>query len=352
MVAVAAACALAGLADQQPWAPVPRFAIATLALIGLAWIVTFATEQVGGHLGAAVTGVLQATLANLPELFVIVFALNAGEVLVAQTAIVGSLLANALLLLGIVIVVGARRAPGGVMRFSKRLPNDTVTLLLALVFAIVFTSPALGLTPGGGHTQTISVIAAALLLGVYAAWLLPYLRGGNGTHGERPPGREPGAAAPHGVARLTLPAAMLLLIVSGVGSAFVSEWFVAALRPAITVLHISKPFAGLVIVAIAGNAVEHAASVVLAARGSYDLAISVVKSSVAQIAGFLYPVLVIVSLALAAQLTFALAPVYIGALALMSIVVWQVSGDGEASAFEGWALIALYVIVAVVAAYQ
>ena len=81
-------------------------------------MVSFGTEQVGERFGPGVTGVMQSTLGNLPELFVVVFALKAGELVVAQTAIVGSVLANALLVLGLVIVVGARRAPDGVMRFS------------------------------------------------------------------------------------------------------------------------------------------------------------------------------------------------------------------------------------------
>ena len=86
----------------------PRFAIATVALAGLAWVVSFATEQLGERFGPGVTGMLQSTLGNLPELFVVIFALQKGELVVAQTAIVGSVLANALLVLGLVIVVGAR----------------------------------------------------------------------------------------------------------------------------------------------------------------------------------------------------------------------------------------------------
>ena len=106
------------------------------------------------------------------------------------------------------------------------------------------------------------------------------------------------------------------------------------------------------IVAIAGNAVENAAGLVLAWKGRSDLAISVVKNSVAQIAAFLFPVLVLVSFALATTLTFALAPVYIGAFLLMALAVAQVTGDGEAAEFEGWALVAMYVILAAVALYE
>ena len=106
------------------------------------------------------------------------------------------------------------------------------------------------------------------------------------------------------------------------------------------------------IVAIAGNAVENVAGIVLANKGRSDLAISVVKNSVAQIAAFLYPLLVLVSLLTATTLTFALAPVYIGALFGTALIVWQITGDGEATAFEGAALIATFVILATVAAFE
>ncbi len=117
-------------------------------------------------------------------------------------------------------------------------------------------------------------------------------------------------------------------------------------------LGIPKAFAGLVIVAIAGNAVENTAGVVLALKGKTDLAISVVKNSVAQITAFLFPALVLVSLLFATRLTFQLAPVFIGALALTGIALWQITSDGEATPFEGVALVSLYVILAVVTWYE
>src|SRR5271157_5049785 len=127
LLVIALLTALAGVANYQSWAAVPRFALATLALAGLAWIVSFATEQLGTRFGPGVTGMLQSTLGNLPELFVVIFALQKGELVVAQSALVGSILANALLVLGLVIVVGAWRSKDGVMRFSTRLPRDTAT---------------------------------------------------------------------------------------------------------------------------------------------------------------------------------------------------------------------------------
>jgi Ca2+:H+ antiporter len=373
---IAVLSALAGVANYERWSAVSRFAIATFALAGLAWVVSFATEQLGERFGPAITGMLQSTLGNLPELFVVIFALQKGELIVAQTAIIGSILANALLVLGLVIVVGSRRAPDGVMRFSKRLPRDTATLLQVTVFIIVLLGLSLGShDPASHHVKTISVVGAICLLIVYLAWVVPYLRsdvrpgGGAGAEdagdpheatrpaavtalAERPYVERPRAERPHGVARISLGATLVLLLTAGVGSAFVSEWFINGLAPAIVQLGISQAFAGLVIVAIAGNAVENTAGLVLAWKGRSDLAISVVKSSVAQIAAFLFPALVLISFALATTLTFSLAPVYIGALALTALALWQVTGDGEAMAFEGWALVALYVILATLTLYE
>jgi Ca2+:H+ antiporter len=344
---------LAGVANYQTWPAVPRFAVATAALAGLAWVVSFATEQLGERFGPAITGMLQSTLGNLPELFVVIFALQKGELIVAQTAIIGSVFANALLVLGLVIVVGARQAKDGVMRFSPRLPSDTATLLQVTVFIIVLLGLSLGAhDPASHHVKTISAVGAVCLLIVYLAWVIPYLRSdvAPASNPVQPSGQPPsaGSIGP----RVPLSQTLLLLTIAGVGSAFVSDWFINALSPAISVLHISQAFAGLVIVAIAGNAVENVAGIVLASKGRSDLAISVVKNSVAQIAAFLFPLLVLISFALATTLTFALAPVYIGALALMALAVWQVTGDGEAVAFEGWALVALYVVLATLTLYE
>ena len=345
LAVVFAAAALAGLAHYLDWPSGLAFALATIALAGLAHMVGFATEQVGELFGPAMTGVLQSTLGNLPELFVVIFALRAGETTVAQTSIIGSLFANALLVLGLVIVVGARAAPDGVMRFKRRLPMDTSTLLLVTSFIIVIVGLAhASHDPAASHERELSAIAAVALLLVYVAWVIPYVRGESRDAAPRPEG--------HPGPRVPLPVSITLLALGGLGAAFVSDWFIAALRPTIDALGVSDAFAGLVIVAIAGNAVENVAGIVLAQKGQSDLAISVVKNSVAQVAAFLYPVLVLISLLFATQLTFALAPVYIGALLLTALAVWQITGDGEAVAFEGLALIAIYVILAALTLYE
>ena len=332
---MAAATALAGVLRYAADPGVVPFVAAAAALAGLAWLVSFGTEQVGARFGPAVTGFLQSTLGNLPEFFIVIFALSAGETVVAQTSIIGSLFANALLVLGLVIVVGARSADDRCMRFGKRLPSDTATLLLVAIFIIVIAGLSVGSSDRASNDiKTISAIGAGCILVVYAAWAWSYLRGGSST----PEGQEHTATVPLGFA-------IALLALGGVGAAFVSDWFIHALDPAIESLGVSKAFAGLVIVAIAGNAVENFAGIVLARKRRYELAISVVKNSVAQIAAFLFPALVLVSLAFEHTLTFQLQAVYIGALFFTAIAIWQITGDGEAQEFEGWALIAIYVML-------
>lgn len=337
--ATAAITAVAGVLRYSDASAVVAFAAATLALAALAWVVSTAAEQVGMRFGPAVTGLMQASVGNLPEFFVVIFALSAGELVVAQSSLVGSILANALLVQGLVIVTGAIESDDDLMRFRRRLPNDSATLAMVALSVIVLVG--LAIASGGAvshHVQGLSIVGAICLLVVYATWIWGYLRS------DTPP--------VEGEPRLTFPLAVGLLAAGGVGAGFVSEWFIDSLDPAVHSLGISKAFAGLVIAAIAGNAVEHVASIVFAHKGQSDLAISVVKNSASQIASFLFPALVLISIPFATSLTFSLPTAYIGALFITALVSWQVTGDGEARVFEGVALVAIYVVLATFTLYD
>jgi len=326
---------------------VAQFFVGILALALLAWTVGVGTEVVGARFGPATTGVLQSTLGNLPELFIVVFALRAGEIVVAQTSILGSLLANALFVLGLAIIAGAWRAEDGIMRFHTRLPNDTTMLLMLVVFIIAILSTSLSLNDeASDNAVTISVIGAVLILVVFGAWLASYLKAGAG---------EAPALEEHHAPAISFGVGVAVLALAGLAAAFVSEWFVAVIDPAVTKLGISKAFTGLVIVAIAGNAVENVVGVQLAWKRRYDLAISVVKNSVAQIAAFLYPALVLISLAFTNRLTFALPTaglVLVVGLVFTALALWQITGDGQAAVYEGCALVATYAVLATVVWFE
>ncbi len=322
-------------------APSTAVAVTTGLALGLvAWAIAVGTDALGERLGPAATGVVQSTVGNLPGFFIVVFALAEEEVIVAQTSILGGVFANGLALLGLALLVGALRSPTGEMRFAPRLPNDTATLLLLSSFVIVL----LGLSDtvadrASEHQVEISVVGALCLLGVYVTWLIGYLRIPEET---RPRLRR--APVPEG--RIGPRAAVGILVVASVAAAFVSGWFVEALGPAADDLGISRVFAGLVIAGIAGYAIPNIVGVTFAGRGESELAISVIKNSIAQLTAVVFPLSVLVSLLFAEQMTFVLSPVLIAALALAAIAIWQITGDGRAMPFEGWALVALYVVLA------
>src|SRR4051812_40273587 len=222
------ATAAAGIAHYADAPSVLAFVVAGVALAALASIVSFATEQVGERFGPAVTGGLQATLGNLPEVFIVLFALWARPVVVAQTSVGGSPVSNALLVLGAVIIVGARR--DGTMRFRPRLPQDTATLLLSASFVITLVALAVAShAEASRHVDSLSAIAAVCLLAIYGAWLWGYLRSD-----------EPREAAleTSGRAQIPMAVSVTLLAIAGIGAAFASDWFVSALEPAIQSLGI------------------------------------------------------------------------------------------------------------------
>jgi Ca2+:H+ antiporter len=156
---------------------------------------------------------------------------------------------------------------------------------------------------------------------------------------------EPAAAVEHG-ADWSLPVALGMLAATGVGAALVSDWFVHALEPAMKSLGISQAFAGLVIVAIAGNAVENVVGVQLAAKNQADYALQVIMQSPLQIALVVAPVLVLVAPLVGASFTLVLPPLLIAALLMAVLVTVLVVLDGESNWLEGATLIALYAVIA------
>jgi Ca2+:H+ antiporter len=314
------------------------FVLSAIALAGLASLVGDGTEQLGHRLGPGATGVLQSALGNLPELFIAIFALRAGLVLVVQTALIGSILANSLLVLGLAFLAGGLK--NGVQKFGSTQTRMISTLLVLSVASLAI--PTLATAPGGpdvGHTEDLSIICAVVLLIVFAASIPFSLRGG--------PGASADVELPSPESLWPLPVAIGLLAGAGTAAAFVSDWFVEALKPSMSALGLSEAFVGLVIVAIAGNAVENVVGVQMAIRNKPDLAISLILNSSLQVALALTPALVILSPFLGgAHLTLILPQLLIVALALTALLGAFVVYDGESTWLEGAALIGLYIIIA------
>jgi len=329
-------CVLAGLAHYGGWASVLAFVLSACAVAVLASLVGRSVDQLGDRFGPGATGVLQSALGNLPELFICIFALKAGLVDVVRAALVGSILANLLLVLGLAFLVGGLRH--GTQQLGSERARTIVVLMLLSVTAMAIPSIAHEVhSPAAAHEVPFSVIVSVVLLILFGLSLPFSLRRESGA------GPDPDAEEP----RWPLALAIGLLAGAGLLAAFVSDWFVAALQPAMDSLGVSEAFAGLVIVAIAGNAVENVVGVQLAAGGRSEYAFSVILNSPLQIALVLAPVLVLVSQVFGlASLTLVFGPMLVVALVLAILLAAVIAIDGESTWLEGATLIALYAVVA------
>jgi Ca2+:H+ antiporter len=333
--------------------PLLAFAASVIALAAGAVAVSEATERLAHRLSPAATGVVQSTLGNLPELFLAIFALQAGLVQVVAAALVGSVLGNALFVLGLALLVGGLRH--GTLRFSAAANRLYATELLLGVAALII--PFLATQPGApdfGHAEELSVVVSVVLLVVFAVSVPISLRLKQAGPGATPDvesasaeaeAAEVGAAAPH-PAPYPLGQTLLLLGGSAASAAFVADWFVEALQPAMAAIGMSEAFAGLIVVAIAGNAIEHLAGVTAAYKNRADLSLSLILNSALQVVLFLAPVIVLLSFVVApVPLTLIFSPLLLATLAVTVLLVYAIVADGEANAFEGAMLLGLYVIV-------
>ena len=326
----AALVAIAGVLNYAGLNAVLRFVAAAVALAVLARLVGTATEQLGGRLGAGGAGSVQSALGNLPELFVALFALQKGLIGVVKAALIGSVLANSLLVLGLAFFAGGLR--NGTQRFDSPRARTiaTLTLLAASILSVPTFADVLH-SPAAAHEQTLSLICGGVLLVVFVSTLGIFLKGD---------------AVPSEPPRWSLTATIVVLAASAAGAVFVSDWFVSALEPATASLHMSQTFAGLVVVAIAGNAVENVVGVQLALRNRPDFAISVIVNSSLQVALALTPVILFASLFFATSMTLVFPTLLAVSLLLAAFVTAVVVYDGESTWPEGVVLIGLYVVIA------
>ena len=313
------------------------FSVSAIALALTAIVVGDATEQLGSRLGPGATGVLQAAFGNLPELFIAIFALRAGLAHVVQAALVGSILGNSLLVFGLALFLGGLK--NGTQRFNSEPPRMIATLMLLAVAALIIPTLSTSLhTPAEPHINNLDIFVAVVLLVLFAASIYFSVKG------------DPALAtqvAEMGHPEWSMGLTIGVLAGAATAAAVVSDWFIEALQPAMGKLGVSEGFAGLVIVAIAGNSIENLIGIQLAWRNQIDYAVSVILNGSLQIALGLFPILLILSFFLGGSiLTFVLSPILVVSLALAAVLAAFIVFDGESIWLEGLALIGLYCIIA------
>ena len=313
------------------------FVVAAISLSLLAMVVGKATEQLGTRMGPGATGILQSALGNLPELFISIFALQAGLNKVVQAALIGSILGNSILVFGVALFVGGLK--NGRQQFKSEVPKMGATLMILSLAALAIPTLTSWLhTSAQAHLNSMDIYVAIVLLILFVGSTYYSISEGK---------KESAAAIKKSNSRWPLALTLTVLIIAGIAAGFVSDWFVTALKPTMASLGINDTFAGLVVVAIAGNAVENFVGVQLAYNDKPDYAVSVILNSSLQIALGLFPILVLLSFVLGgAILSFVLSPMLLACVALGVIVNTFVVFDGESIWLEGLALIGLYCLIA------
>lgn len=345
LIAIVAATTIAAGVFHSSNGPIVAFGSAAIALAALASLVGRSVEALGDKLSAGATGVLQSFLANLPEIFVIIFSLKAGLYDVVKATLVGSILANVLLVAGLAFFVGGLKH--GRQHFSQQVSRQLgLMLLLSVAVLSIPTMTASLHTPAENHERAITVIVSILLLALFIASLPDTIKRGHSQVTASHEAMEAKSKAEHH-GSWSLGLGISMLAISAVGAAFVSEWFVASLSPAMDALNISPAFAGLIIVAIAGNAVENVVGIQLAAKNQTEYALQVILQSPVQVSMIVAPLIALAApLVGAASFTLVLSPLLLGVLALATLITVIAVQDGDSTWFEGLTMLALYVAIA------
>jgi len=363
------------------------FALNFIAIIPLAALLSFATEEVAIRTGETIGGLLNATLGNATELIVSIIALFNGQILITQTSLIGSMLSNLLLVLGMCFFFG------GLTRVKQKFNvtvAQTASSLLALAMAGLIIPTVFDINTNNtgqeiGYISAISRGVSIMLLVVYGCYLFFQLR----THAdvynarsEKQPKRNiakgeahKGIAQMGGIAgfmaptaqeeympndddddeeipKLSLTVAIITLLVSTAFIGVNSEFMVDAI-PLIVKNNpnsISETFLGLILIPIVGNAAEHATAVTVACKDKMDLAIGVAVGSSMQIALLVLPLVVVIGwIAGIDDMTLDFDIFQITMLFVSILLVNYLIADGESHWLEGFILMILYLSIAVAA---
>jgi Ca2+:H+ antiporter len=314
------------------WLTLAASAIALLPLAG--WI-GVATEHAAARMGAGLGGLLNATFGNAAELIISIFALRRGLVDLVKASLTGSIISNTLLILGLSALVGGVKH--GTQRFSVKPTARHAAMMILAVSAMALPAVFATVERDAFIREEVSIGVSVLLLGTYAAYV--YF-----SYFSRQRDRDNGKIESRGT--WSLGRSLLVLGVAVAATAVASELLVHAIEPVSRAAGLSQLFLGLILIPIVGNAAEHYSAIVFASRNKMDLALSVAANSSTQIAVFVAPLLVLISLLLR-PMDLIFQPIELVTLFASSAIFAYISLDGETNWLEGVQLLSLYLIAAV-----
>lgn len=342
------------VAGAMHWNPTTVFILNFFAIMPLAAVLSFATEEISVKLGETLGGLLNATFGNAVELIVSIVALKNGEIRIVQSSMLGSILSNILLVLGCCFLAGgihntsSGTAEGIEQDFNSTVAS-TMSSLMAVAAAALIIPATLYAALANSKSNTddniliLSHGTAIILLILYILYLVFQLR----THAklfdaERAAENEEDSEEPH----MSPWAAAAVLVVTTVAIAVCAEYLVDSIDSLVATAHISKTFIGLILLPIVGNAAEHVTAVVVAVKDKMDLAMGVAIGSSMQIALLVTPFLVILGWIMDVDMTLRFQTFETVIFFLSVLIVTYVLQDSKSNWLEGCMLLGLYLIIA------
>ncbi len=323
--------------------PLLIFIASALAIAPLASVLGESTGNLASQCGPAAGGILSATMGNFTEMIIAFFALHAGHINVVKASLSGSIIGNLLLVLGLSLVAGGLRNP--VQRFPRTTSSMNSTTLMiavaALVMPAVFNLALFGtLQHDDVKLENISLWTSGVLIALYLLNMFFIFRTHRASFAapQHQDEAQPGTSRTQAIVSLGL----ATLLIAGM-----SEILVDQIAPVTRALGMTELFVGVIIVALVGNAAENSTAVIMARRDRMDVSMAIATGASTQIALFVAPVLVFVSVAIGHPMSLVFNGFEIAAIVLSVLIVEMISSDGETNWFEGAQLLAVYAIVAV-----
>jgi Ca2+:H+ antiporter len=309
------------------------------AIVPLAAMIGEGTEALAEKVGQRAGGLLNATLGNAAELIIAIVALQKGLIDLVLASITGSILGNLLLILGLSLLVGGLRH--GLQKFNSENAGLDATLLVLAVFTLAIPSFFnQAIEPDFRRVEFLSIGAAVAILVMYGLVILHSFT-------SKPHEGDPQAREAHAPTGWSTTHALIVLVVAVGFIALLSEFLVGAVEPVTASLGLSEFFLGIILIPLVGNAAEHFVAVQVAAKNKMDLSLSIAIGSSLQIALFVAPLLVFISLAMGHPMPLEFTTYEILAVSAASLIAALVSLDGRSNWLEGAMLLVLYVILAV-----
>jgi Ca2+:H+ antiporter len=324
--------------------PALLFFAAALAIVPAARLIVLGTEHIAARTGSAVGGLLNATFGNLPELIIATVALRSGLLEMVRASIIGAILANLLMALGVALLVGGVRYHN--QEFNARAARVYSSMMLLAVISLAGPGAFERVFSTAEHltqVHALNVRLALMLMAVYALYLYFML----GTHRDEFAGEAEGGHGHGEGPAWSMPRALGTLVGASVLAAWMSEILVGAAEGTGEELGMSQTFIGMIIVAVVGGAAESLSAIAAGAKNKLDLTMGVVYGSCIQIALFVAPVLVLLSRVIAPEpLDLSFSRLELGVLLLAVLIGGSVGNDGKGNWFKGVQLLTVYATIA------